>query len=75
MVKFYWKRTFTKRYLLRADLANQKLRRYATEASTMGVLYAVRFLQMASVYLGVGYLKLLILSKAMREPARGISEK
>lgn len=28
-----------------------------------------------AIYLGVGYLELLILGKAMREPSDGISEK
>ena len=41
----------------------------------MGVLYLVRsFLRTVSIYLGVGYIELLILGKAMREPDDGISE-
>lgn len=33
------------------------------------------FMDISTIYLGVGYLELLILGKAMREPSDGISEK
>lgn len=54
---------------------------YATGASTKGVLYVilppVPLSQVAFAFTishGVGYLELLILVKAMREPSRGIGE-
>ena len=63
-------------------LAKFSLRRCATGTSTKGVLYAIPPLvplsQVAFAFTishGVGYLELLILVKAMREPSRGISEK
>ena len=37
------KRTFTKRFLRGTDLANQSIRRNATGASTLGVLYPAHF--------------------------------
>ena len=40
----------------------------------MGVLYPVLNLRTVSICLGVGYLELLILVKAMREPSSGIGE-
>lgn len=55
-----------------------KSRRYATETSTLGVLYAIHLNVLwvvVPIYHDVGYLELLILDKAMREPYGGIGRK
>lgn len=64
-----------RRNLRPSNLANSGLRRYATEASTSGVLYPVRLFSWAvAICHGVGYLELLILRQGMREPDGGMSE-
>ena len=60
-------------YLRRADLANQSSEE--TQPKRPRWVYCTLFyIRTVPIYLGVGYPELLILSKAMREPARGISE-
>ena len=56
---------------LSSDVESRKFkpRRDATGTSTSGVLHSA-----LSIYHDVGYLELLILGKAMREPYIGISE-
>ena len=51
------------RYLLHLNLANSSLRRYATGASTLGVLCPVCTLRAVSICHDVGYLELLILRR------------
>ena len=63
------------RYLRRADLANQSSEDTQPKRSLWVYCALTAFMWPASIYHDVGYLELLILSKAMREPARGISEK
>jgi len=55
------KKDVYERYLRGTDLANQSIRRYATETFTLGVLCPVYYSRTVSIYLGVGYLELLIL--------------
>ena len=42
-VELLWKKDVYERYLRPSNLANSGLRRYATGASTLGVLYSVLF--------------------------------
>ena len=73
----YWKKDVYERYLRPSNLANSGLRRYATETSTLGVLYPAHSLWcVVSIYLDVGYLELLILrqgnARARRRDERGV---
>jgi len=53
---FCGKKDVYERYLRPSNLANSGLRRYATETSTLGVLYLAHSLQcVVSISLGVGY--------------------
>ena len=67
------KKDVYERYLLRADLANQ-----SSEDTQRGVHIGCIVLYSRSCeyrqYLSAWAIELLILSKAMREPARGMSE-
>jgi hypothetical protein len=68
-----WQKDVYERYLRRENLANSRpedtqLKRPLWVYCTLSVFWT------PSIYLGVGYLELLILVKAMREPSRGIGE-
>ena len=74
---FVEKKDVYERYLRPSNLANSGLRRYATETSTLGVLYPAHSSQcVVSIYLDVGYLELLILrqgnARARRRDERGV---
>ena len=62
------------RYLRRADLANQSSEDTQPERPLWVYCILSILTWTQSIFPGVGYLELLILSKAMREPARGIGK-
>jgi len=57
---FSGKKDVYERYLLGTDLANQSIRRYATGASTLGVLHSVLFFGQCQ-YISAWAIELLIL--------------
>ena len=70
---FCGKKDVYERYLRRADLANQSSEENATRNVHFGCIVLCSLFEQLQ-YILAWAIELLILSKAMREPARGISE-
>ena len=73
-VKFLRLKDVYKRFLLRADLANHSSEDTQLDVHLGCIVSCLLLMWTVSIYHDVGYLELLILSKAMREPARGMSD-